>query len=111
LFNPLSGVVDGITQTEFVRRCALPATQGVDGYVIAIPPEHSTGDSVATATGSAPGPYNLDLAFFTADCAFLGDSVTEAANEVAEVPIDTGFIVVNNALGFGVTFLLTVAAR
>lgn len=111
LFNPLAGIADGITQTEFAQRCAMPVTQGLDAYVVPIPPEHATGDSIATASGSAPGPYDLDLAFFTADCAFLGESASETLNETAEVPIDTAYIVVNNAIGVGVSFLLTVEAR
>jgi hypothetical protein len=99
--NPGAGL-GGITATELERHCeSPPLSQGADGWVFTLPftiDKDGKVTAVATAAGS-PSDYDLDLAFFSATCRFLGASATDAPKERSEVPRGTKFVVVNAAGG------------
>jgi hypothetical protein len=92
----------GITQTTFTTACsASPPAQGVDGYVFDLGTPVGAQHELS-AVASAAGPtdaYDLDLAFFDAECALLDMLATDAPKERAEVPRNTRYVVVNAAAG------------
>ncbi|MDQ3986140.1 MAG: hypothetical protein M3280_06535, partial [Actinomycetota bacterium] len=58
----------GVTRAEFTETCAIPQSQGIDGYVVEIPKTHMKKPATASAVGSATGAYDLDLFFYSDSC-------------------------------------------
>lgn len=87
-FNPTSNRVTGMTETEFNARCAIPASQGFDGYVFALPDRFGRGDGFAMVTGAnAFGLYDLDAYFYSANCEELAPpAASPARDETGKVP-------------------------
>lgn len=99
--NPSASITGGVTEDEFAITCnPAPETQGLDGYVFQLPDSFVWGRNRAAVSGSnALDFYDLDLAFYSAECKYLGASATEAADEVSDLPDGTKFVVVNAFLG------------
>lgn len=74
----LGGVWDdrNITGNEFRNTCSIPASQGVDGYVVELSDAISAVTSTVLVSGSnAEGSgHDLDMYFFDAGCASTGAS-------------------------------------
>lgn len=100
-FNPLSSDVGGVTETSFLLACAVPPSQGVDGFVFELPEEFGAGDATMEVTGSdLTGVHDLDAYFYTADCSSAGDPIATAEpDEAGPIPADTAWVVVNAWLG------------
>ena len=111
-FNPASDRVTGVTETEFLAACDIPATQGVDGHVFALPERFANGDAFADVTGAnAMGLYDLDAYFYSAACDELRPAAATASpDEAGIVPAGTGFVVVNAFVGADTTVRLEVTA-
>lgn len=94
-----------VTRQEFVTNCAIPASQGVDGYVIELPPEVSaiTANVRVNATATT-GLYDLDLYYFSESCAPMGENSTPEPNEFGEMPVGTKYVLVNAFWGAGMEF-------
>lgn len=94
-----------ITRTAFLQSCAVPSSQGTDGYVIALPAEITAVATEATITGAdTAGLYDLDLYFFDEACGSLGAISTEAPDEVGPMPAGTSFVLVTAYTGAQITF-------
>ncbi|HVF52294.1 MAG TPA: hypothetical protein VNC78_01675 [Actinomycetota bacterium] len=107
--NPAAGTVGGVTENEFIANCAVPASQGLDGYVVELPAAFGDGSATAQVTGDSLAPaYDLDLAFYDAACAFIEQLATAAPDEGGPVPAGTAWIVINQSVGGGTTFVLVV---
>lgn len=107
--NPGASLAGGVTENEFVGSCsAEPESQGADGWVVEVPEGFVADGMTATATGESAGPYDLDLAFYDAECAYIEQSATAEADETAPVAPTTRFIVVNQSLGADTHFCLVV---
>ena len=101
----------GVTENEFgFQTCPeMPESQGVDGYVFELPDDFDVAGKDATATGDSAAPqYNLDFAWYEADCTFIDATVSGDADEIAPVPAGTHFIVVNQAVGADTAVCLVV---
>jgi putative nucleotidyltransferase with HDIG domain len=110
--NPLSPGRGGVTLTEFLLSCGLPASQGLDGWVFELPsafPERSAAASVRG--GGTIGDYDLEMRFFSASCDFLGSVSTRNADEGGVLPAGTHFVVVQEARGIDTVVHLSVRAR
>ena len=95
----------GITRQEFLAQCAVPATQGLDGFVIELDDKISAVTSNAQVTGGdASGMHDLDLYFFDDACAPTGSSSTAAADEFGVMPAGTQYVLVTAFTGLEVTF-------
>ncbi len=100
----------GITHTEFIFKCPeMPASQGVDGYVIELPPYFTTRSSVATvkATGVSVGRQDIELSFYSYGCE-QGELFNRAP---VEVPPFTRYIIVEDLTGARVDFQLTLTEK
>lgn len=95
----------GIARTEFLQSCAVPTSQGTDGYVIVLPPEITAVNSNVTLSGGdASGFHDLDMYFFDESCAPKGAISTEAVDEFGLMPAGTSYVFVSAWLGAEVTF-------
>lgn len=96
----------GVTRNEFLATCAIPASQGVDGYVIEVPAAVSKVNSDAALTGSDLIGYDLDMYFFTDTCAPNGEASTAGGDEFGFMPAGTSYVLVSAFVGAEVTFTL-----
>lgn len=108
----------GVTGTEFVATCAIPSTQGLDGYVVELPDEISTvPGEVSIKWSDMAGIYVTSIAplymvFFGADCRYRGWTGYPAAGQgdyVRHGTFDAGtkYILVSAKLEVFVEFTLT----
>lgn len=97
-----------IVGTELTETCAIPTSQGTDGFVVEVPDNMSNlTATVEVSGGDATGLYDLDMYFFNADCAPVGAASTETVDEVGAFGPGTKYILVNSYMGAEVTFDLT----
>lgn len=103
--HPVSIFEASITGTELTNTCAIPLSQGTDGYVVELSEEISqVPATVAVSGGDATGLYDLDLYFFNADCAPVGMSSTAEPNEFGAFGAGTKYVLVSAFLGANITF-------
>jgi hypothetical protein len=103
--NPATLENSGVTQNEFMATCAIPASQGLDGYVVELPAKVTKVSSeVTVAGGDATGIYDLDMYFYNADCAPTGAASSAGSDEVGAMPAGTKYVVVAAFWGVGVDF-------
>ena len=106
--NPASLEGGSLTGNEFTETCAIPTTQGVDGFVVELSDEISkVMATVQVSGGDATGIYDLDMYFFTADCAAIGAASTPDSDEMGAFPAGTKYVLVNAFWGVEVEFDLT----
>jgi hypothetical protein len=112
--NPAGAVLFGITEGEFreVHTCtALPATQGVDGFVFEVPADFQAGTATFDVTASdATGTYDLDAYFYSASCDLLEPHATDGADPSGAIPPGAAWGVVDAFAGAQSTFTLTATA-
>lgn len=96
-----------VTHYDFLLSCPdVPATQGVDAYVVEVPPDFQLKPSTVTAeaTSSLSADPALEMSFYSVGCD-QGELYVESP---ATVPIGTGYIVVQDLQGGAVEFELTL---
>lgn len=97
-----------LTQTEFENTCAIPASQGVDGFVVELSEEISKVTANVGVTGTdAAGLIDLDMYFYDEACASVGAASTEAPQEVGIFPAGTKYVLVAAWAGAEIAFDLT----
>ena len=103
--HPASFFEVSITGSELTNTCAIPASQGTDGYVVELSEEISkVAANVSVSGGDATGTYDLDMYFFNADCSPMGAASTAESNEVGAIGPGTKYILVNSFMGAEITF-------
>lgn len=112
LGNP-GGLNDAsLTGNEFTNTCAIPASQGVDGFVVELSEEISKVTSTVLVSGSdATGSYDLDMYFYSAECSPMGSASTEASDEFGAFPAGTKYVLVNAFVGAQIEFKLTATEQ
>lgn len=96
-----------ITRNEFAATCAIPVTQGLDGFVVELSEEISAVTANAQLTGSdATGAHDVDMYYFDAECNSTGATSTEATDEFGVFPAGTKWILVTAFLGVEIEFTL-----
>jgi hypothetical protein len=92
-----------ITANEFLARCGIPMSQGVDAYVVELSDEISKVPANARLSGSdVTGTYALLMGFYDADCEPRG-----SAGEAGAFDAGTKYILVKAYRGANVEFTLT----
>lgn len=95
----------GVTRQEFLAGCAVPATQGLDGYVIELDDQISAVSSDVQVSGAdAAGLYDLDMYFFDDSCSSTGSFSTEASDEFGTMLPGTKYVLVTAFTGLEITF-------
>ena len=104
--NPSDYIAEGgLTRNEFISNCAVPASQGVDGYVIEVPAKLSAVTSNVQLAGSdLTGQHDLDMYFFNASCDSIGEMSSTAADEVGVMPPGTRYVLVSAFFGVEIEF-------
>lgn len=93
------------TRAEFLESCAVPSSQGTDGYVIELPPALTKVASNVTLTGTdAAGVHDVDMHFFDQSCTSTGALATELPDEFGLMPKGTSYVLVTAWSGVEVTF-------
>ena len=109
---PTSALLFGITEGEFVQTCAMPASQGVDGHVLELPEDFRLGTAQIEVLGAdMTGAYDLDVYFYDASCALMGDySLTAGTDESGAIAPGASWVVVDLFVGANATFDLKATA-
>ncbi|HEX2293901.1 MAG TPA: hypothetical protein VHN37_01180 [Actinomycetota bacterium] len=98
-----------VTHSDFIFECPeVPATQGVDAYVVEVPFEFGAKPSqVEVEATSVSWEPTVELSFYTYGC----DQGELYVGAPTTVPAGTGFIVVQDLNGANVDFELTLTQR
>jgi hypothetical protein len=105
LANPATLENQGITQNEFMASCAIPASQGVDGFVIELPAKVTkVASTVSAIGGDTTGIYDLDMYFYNSSCAPMGAASSAGDDEIGAMPAGTKYVVVAAFWGVDVNF-------
>lgn len=98
-----------VTHANFIAQCPeLPATQGVDAYVVEVPMEFGVKPSEATVkVSSVSVEPTVELSYYTYGC----EQSEVYAKAPATVPAGIGYIVVQDLYGAAVDFELTLTQR
>ena len=103
--HPASFLEVSITGSELANTCAIPVSQGTDGFVVELSDEISkVSATVSVSGGDATGLYDLDMYFFNADCAPVGAASTAESNEVGAFAAGTKYVLVNSFMGAEIEF-------
>ena len=108
--TPVDYTVGGasVVRTEFTETCAIPASQGTDGYVVEIPATHMKKPATVLAAGSdVSGVYDLDLYYFSDSCGSLGEASDSGSDQMGLIPAGTKYVLVNAFFGAGIEFTFT----
>jgi hypothetical protein len=113
--SPVSALFFGITEGEFVQAnsCAsLPASQGIDGWVVELPQEFAMGTGQVEVIGTdTSGAHDFNVYFYDAGCALMDDySLTGGTDESGAIAPGTAFIVIDLFVGANATFDLKATA-
>jgi hypothetical protein len=102
---------NGFTESEFRSGCAVPGSQGFDGWVFELPPSVALAETRFRVTGrDAFDAHRLEAAFFSADCRELRRRVEPVDGERGVLPAGTHFLVVNERTGVETEVILVVFA-
>lgn len=96
-----TGSVNDVTAKEFEQNCSIPASNGVDAYVFAVPKafQKTTAAIEAVGTDTGPGGYDLDMYFYDKTCKNNGAANASGTDEYGVIPKGTAFVLVDNYLG------------
>jgi len=112
-----------ITGTEFRNTCSIPASQGVDGYVVELSDAISAVTSTVLVSGSDATHFghDFDMYFFDADCASTGASTNDSTSgrppgtnygdERGVFPAGTKYVLVIAGGGPGLEFTLDATEK
>lgn len=102
----------GLVRNELERTCAMPVSQGTDGFVIELPAALQKVDSDASLEGAdATGGPDMDMYFYDKECIATGDVATAELAEYGIIPAGTKWVVVSAWIGADVSFTLDAVER
>lgn len=102
----------GLVRNELELTCAIPASQGTDGFVLELPAALQKVDSEASLEGEdATGGPDMDMYFYDETCAATGDVATTALDEYGIIPAGTKYVAVSAWMGAQVTFVLEAVEK
>ena len=97
----------GLVRNELQATCAIPVTQGTDGFVVELPAAFQKINSEASLSGQdATGGPDLDMYYYDEACAPTGETATAELNEFGIIPSGTKFVAISAFFGADVTFTL-----
>ena len=98
VFNGYSGSVVAVTAQEFLARCELPASNGLDAYVFEVPKDYQKLEADFEVTG-APGlpyAYDIDAYLFDSSCKLLSAQNSPGTDQTGMLFKGTAFMLVHN---------------
>jgi hypothetical protein len=96
-----TGSINSVTAKEFEQTCALPSSNGLDGYIFQVPKEFAKVDAQIDAKGTPGGPagYDLDIYLYDSNCQPTLAFNTAGTDETGLIPKGTPWVFVHNYLG------------
>ena len=85
----------GVTRAEFEQSCEYaPRSNGVDGWVQAIPSELADGehDIKVEATATTTGDWDIDLYYYDANCGLIEADEDESTFETGTIPAGAKYV-------------------
>ncbi|HEX2195888.1 MAG TPA: hypothetical protein VHJ76_03090, partial [Actinomycetota bacterium] len=97
-FHSASGTLLTVTAQEFIRTCAVPASNGADAAVYAIPEEYEGIEATikAIGTGASVQPHDLDIYLFDESCTEVAFYNAVGTDELGITTKDTAFVLLHN---------------
>ena len=112
MFNGQSGSLVSVTGQEFLNTCAIPSSNGVDGWVFEVPAAYQKISASAEATGTsvtdAAAPADLDMYFFDDSCTQVGAANAAGTDEFGAMSPGVAFIFLHNYTGGPTTAKITL---
>lgn len=106
--NPASLFVGSVVENNFVGFCAIPPSQGLDGYVFQLPHETVAGERYdISGSGSLTG-HDLDVVFYDSECSEIGADESTDVDETGTFPAGTRWVVANLFFGLETTVTMSV---
>jgi len=98
VFNGASGSVAAVTAAEFLGRCAVPATNGLDAYVFEVPKQYQKLQAELEVTGVAglPYAYDMDVYLFDSSCTLTSAQNSPGTDQSGFLLKGTAFVLVHN---------------
>lgn len=92
-----SGTLLTVTAQEFLNRCAIPSSNGLDAWVFEVPEDYRTINTTVKAVGSAGNPsWDLDLYYFDDACASTAFNNNVGTDETGYMPAGSHFVVLHS---------------
>ena len=109
---PTSIALFGITEGEFVSTCAMPASQGVDAWVLELPDDFRLGTAQIEVVGAdVTGAHDIDVYFYDSGCGLMVDySLTGGPDESGSIAPGAAWVVVDLFVGANATIDLKATA-
>ena len=85
----------GLARSVFEAECAIPSTNGTDGYVFEVPKQYQKIDATVTAFGSN-GDYDIDLFIYDESCQLSGEFGSESEDEVGFISAGSRYVLAAN---------------
>lgn len=107
LMNPADYSADAsITKNEFLATCSVPASQGLDAFVVELSEKISKVTAQVGVKGSEAAGigHDLDMYFYSAECAPTGSANSDTADEIGVFPAGTKWVVVSSYAGVELEF-------
>ena len=99
-FHDASGTLLTATAQEFIRTCAVPASNGLDALVYELPAEYAGIQAQIKAIGSGSNiPHDLDIYLFNDACEEVGFYNATGTDELGILSADTAFVLLHNYTG------------
>jgi hypothetical protein len=101
--NGNSGTLVAVTGQEFLNTCAVPTSNGFDGFVVEVPEAlrktPATVEASGTSATDAASPADMDMYFFDESCEPTGLANAPGTDEFGAILPGTVFIFVHNYVG------------
>lgn len=113
-FHSNSGTLLTVTAQEFIRTCAIPASNGADAAVFQVPAAYKGLEAVIKAIGSGSNvAHDLDIYLFDDTCAEVASYNATGTDEIGILTADTAYVLLHNFTGDPVSahFELTPPGR
>ena len=103
-FHDASGTLLTVTAQEFIRTCAIPASNGADAAVFEVPAEYKGLQAPIKAIGSGSNVgHDLDIYLFDDACTEVGFYNATGTDEYGILTADTAYVLLHNYTGDPVT--------
>ena len=110
--NGNTGTLTGVTGQEFLLTCAVPSSNGVDGWVFEVPAEYqkiaASAEAVGTSVTDAASPADMDMYFYDESCAQVGQANAAGTDEFGAISPGVAYIFLHNYAGGPTTAQITL---
>jgi extracellular elastinolytic metalloproteinase len=96
-----------LVRVEFAQTCAIPRSQGTDGYIVEIPASYMKKPAKVLAAGSNVAGADMDMYFYSDSCSQIGKADEAGSDQMGLMPAGTKYVLVNTWDGVQLQFIFT----